>query len=149
MFWPCRRTGTWTFCLHGHLDTRTFPHGDILAQGIFSTMDILARDISSPEHFGTDIFAPVLLCQNVPMPKRPWCRKIIALKSPCAENSLYQNVHWDKISMCRNTYRAKTCMCRNVLVMKCLCRNVSGRNVRFRNGGKPLLGSHQELSLVR
>ena len=78
MFRPCGRTGTWTFCLHGHFDTRTFRHGDILAQGIFSTMDISARDILAPEHFGTwifghlakqygrfgtDILAPVLLLE--------------------------------------------------------------------------------------
>ena len=42
------------------------------------------------------------------------------------------------MSMCRNTYRAETCMCRNVPVMKCLCLNVSGQNVRCQNGGKPV-----------
>ena len=52
----CGHTGTWTFCLHGRLNKRMFWHGDILAQGIFGTMDILARDILAPEHFGTWIF---------------------------------------------------------------------------------------------
>ena len=68
------------------LDMATFWHGEFLAQRIFGTMDIKARDISAPEHFGTwifwhlakqygcfatDILAPVLLCRNVHVPKCP------------------------------------------------------------------------------
>jgi hypothetical protein len=56
---------------------KNFSQGDILAQGFFGTMDVLARDISALEHFGTwifwhlakqygrfgtDILPPVLLC---------------------------------------------------------------------------------------
>ena len=47
------RSGTWTFCLHGHFGhedtgTGTFWHGDIMALGHFGTkifqhMDILAQ----------------------------------------------------------------------------------------------------------
>ena len=86
MFRPCRHTGTWTFHRHGHFDTRTFQHEDILAKGIFNAMDISAWDISATEHFSiwifwhlekqykrfsTDTSAPVLLCQNVHVPKCP------------------------------------------------------------------------------
>ena len=79
-------------------------------------------------------------CRNVPMPICPWCQKILVPKSPLAKKPLYWNlVHRDKMSMCRNIYRAETYMCRNIPVMKCLCRNDSGRNVRCRNGGKPII----------
>ena len=53
MFRHCGHTGTWTFCLHGHFNTRTFRHWDILEEGSFGAMDILAQDILAPDHFGT------------------------------------------------------------------------------------------------
>ena len=68
---------------HGHSvsmnDTRNFRHWDILAEEIFGAMDVSARDILAPEHFGTwifwhlakqyghfgiDILATVLVCCN-------------------------------------------------------------------------------------
>ena len=122
MLRSCSCTGTWTFHLHGRFNTRTFRHEDILAQGIFATMDISALDI----------LAPVLLCRNVPVSKHS------LPKNPCVKKSMYRNIHGDKMSMCRNTYRAETCMCGNVPVMKYLCRNVSGQNVSCQNGGKPV-----------
>ena len=158
---PCGRTGTWTFHLPGRFNTRTFRHGDILAQVIFSSMDFSAWSISAPEHFAfqhLDILAPskviwtfrhlcycaeMSMCQNVFVPKRPWCQKIFVPKSPRAEKSLYRNVHGDEMSMCWYVRRAETCTCRNVPVMKCPCQNVSCRNVRCletvwcQNGGKP------------
>ena len=74
-------------------------------------MDILARDIWAPEHlgtwifwhlakqygrFGTDISAPVLLYQNVHVPKCPCakmflCQNVPVPKIPCAEKSPCQN----------------------------------------------------------
>ena len=100
MFRPCRRTGTWTFHLHGRFDTRTFRHGDILAQGIFVTMDrhgiFWHLNILTHGYFGTlksnmDVleqtfrhlcyFAEMSMCRNAPVPK-----------CSCAENSSFRKV---------------------------------------------------------
>ena len=139
---------------------KNFSQGDILAQGFFGTMDVLARDISALEHFGTwifwhlakqygrfgtDILPPVLLCWNVNVPK---CPRAMVTKNPCAKKSLYRNVHRDKMSMNRNTYMAATCMCRNVPVMKCLCQNVSGRNVSAKIVGSLFSTVKTDLNLI-
>ena len=66
------------------------------------------------------LFAEVSLCQNVHRAKIPRAKK-----------SLHKKVHGENMSMCWNANRAE------MSVMKCLCGNVPGRNVRFRNDGKP------------
>ena len=112
-FRPCRCTHIWTFHLHGNFNTRTFWHGDILAQGIFIH---IVHWITSSVHggFGTDISAHVLLCLKCPCTKMSpcqnvHCQKILVPKRPCAEKSLYRKVlipkrpqRWK--SMCWNTY---------------------------------------------
>ena len=104
MFRSCRRTGTWTFHLHGRFDTRTFRHGDILAQGIFVTMDrhgiFWHLNILTHGYFGTlksnmDVLeqtfrhlcycAEMSPCRNVHGAKKSLCWKVPMLKSPCTE----------------------------------------------------------------
>jgi hypothetical protein len=67
-------------------------------------------------------------CRNIHGNEKSLCQKLPVPKSPCT-----------KMSMCQNTYRAETCTCQNVLVIKCLCRNV-----RWRNGGKPSVWSPKD-----
>ena len=80
-------------------------------------------------------------CQNIHVLKCS-CAEIshaersMAPKCPWAKNSLGQNAHGDKVSMCRCGRRAKTYSRRNVLVMKCPSWNVSCLNVRCGDGGK-------------
>ena len=130
MFRPCGHTGTWTFCLHGRFNSRTFRHRDILALGIFGTMDVSAQifqhlNISAHGYFGTlwtyghfsaDIFAPLLLCRNVHVLKCPHAETSMVPKNPCDKKSPcrkvlvnYPNFHGDKMSMCRYVCRAETC----------------------------------------
>jgi hypothetical protein len=99
-------------------------------------MDVLAWNISATEHFGTWIFWHLA--------KAIWTFRhrhfgtfATVPKCPCAKKSLYQIVNGDEMFMCRNNYRAETCICQNVQVMKYLCRNVSSQNVRCQNGGNP------------
>ena len=118
---------------HGH-----FISMDVSIQGLFGMRTFWLKEFLPPWISRHWIFwhlcycAVMSLCQNI------HCRKILVPKSPCVKKSLYRNVHGDKMSMCRNTYRAETCMCGNVPVMKYLCRNVSGQNVSCQNGGKPV-----------
>ena len=121
IFPPCRLAGTCTFCVHGHFDTRTFRHGDILVQGILGTIDIATRDISAAEHFGTWIFWHLANkyghfgnCATVP--KSPTAETSMVAKNPWAEKSLCQKVlYWkvlgDEMSMFRYVRRAETCTC--------------------------------------
>ena len=112
---PCGYTGTCTFHLNGCFDTRTFWHRDILAQVIFGTMDVSARDISAPEDFRTWMFCRLwnqyghfgTLCQRVHGVKTYLCWKISVAKCP-----------YTKMFMCWYIRRAEPCTCRNVS-----CRN--------------------------
>ena len=92
--WPCQRSGRWT---RECFNMETFWHKKFLAQGIsapwtfqhgifwhlkahFGTW-IFWHLLEQYGCFGTDIWAPVLLCQNVHVPKYPCakmflCRKI-------------------------------------------------------------------------
>ena len=58
-------TGIWTFPLHGCFNTRTFRHRDILAQGIFSTMEILPQTISAQTFWHLCYCAKISMCQNI------------------------------------------------------------------------------------
>ena len=90
--------------------------------GTFWHRKFWARDILEPEHFGTwifwhlakqygtDILGPVVLCQNVPVPKIPSYQKVPMMKCFRFE-----------ISGCRNIHSAEWCTFRNVPAMKHLC----------------------------
>ena len=90
----CRHTGTWKFHLHGPtqglFSMDTIWYKEFLApwtfqQGIFWYMDVLAphKAICTfwNRHFGTDISAPVLLWQNVHVPKCAWAERSMVPKN--------------------------------------------------------------------
>ena len=117
ILWLCRHTGTWKFHLHGPtqglFSMDTIWYKEFLApwtfqQGIFWYMDVLAphKAICTfwNRHFGTDISAPVLLWQNVHVPKcawaersmvpkNPWARRLAGVKRACVEKSWWLNVY--------------------------------------------------------
>ena len=69
------------------------------------------RNVHVPKYSCAEMFQ----CRNIPVPKHPWYRNIPMLKYS----------------------RAKISSCQKVLVMKCLCQNVSCRTFRCRNKPKP------------
>ena len=92
-FWHVHVSALQTYQHMDILSPWTFRRKDFFAWGHFGTMGVSAQDISAPEHlgtwifwhlakqyghFGTDIWAPVLLCRNVHV-----------LKYPCAEIYMY------------------------------------------------------------
>ena len=111
-FSTCRRTGTWTFCLHGYFNARTFWHGTFWLKEFLLTW---TQDILNPckviwtfpqRNFGAYATVPkcpcaeMSPCQNVHGAEKSLGRKVIMLKNPWAEKSLYQNVHGIEMSMC-------------------------------------------------
>ena len=83
--------GTWTFWdMHGYFGT------------LQSNMDILAQTF-----WHLCYYARMLMCRNVPVPKRPWCQKILVPKCPRAKKSSYQNVHLPKHLQGRNVHAPK------------------------------------------
>ena len=82
---------------HGHFSTWRLQHWDILGLECFETFTFWLR-AKQYRHFVIDISARVPLCQNVHVSICPWCGKIpmqndFVLKCPCAEKSLWWNVH--------------------------------------------------------
>ena len=109
-----------------HMDVSTwecFNMRSFQAQGIFNMRNLRLRNISAQGHFstrmfwwlanqyghfGTEISVPVLLCQDVHVPK-----------SPCAEMFLGRKLLTPKIPL------AKKSLCRNVPVLKSLSAGMS------------------------
>ena len=134
----------------GRFNMGTFWHKEFSTREIFSTMDISARDILAPEHFGTWIFwhlakhyglsaqtfrylcycAEMSPCRNVLVPKIPRVENSSCRKVPMSERSRVET------SIFQIDRSAERCRYRNVTAMKHLCRNDSCRNLRCRNGGK-------------
>ena len=90
----------------GDLTQGFLRHEEFLAQGHFSTW-MFWRLANQYGHFGT-ISVPVLLCQDVHVPK-----------SPCAEMFLGRKLLTPKIPL------AKKSLCRNVPVLKSLSAGMS------------------------
>ena len=139
---------------HGHFITCTFRHVHVSALRMYRHMDISSlwtfwyKVFSARGLFDTRIFQhhgyfstaaqvpnvcaemSILLCK---VPKYPRAENSLCQNIPMPKKSLCQNIHGDEMSMCWYVHQAESCTCRNIPVMKCPCRNV-----RFRNGGKPL-----------
>ena len=85
----------------------TFQHRNVSTWGLFDTGNFWPKEFSAPcifwylekqyGRFGTDILAPVLLCQNVHV-----------LKCPCAE-----------MFLCRKFLVPKRSPCQNIPMLKC------------------------------
>ena len=93
-FWPCRHSGTWTFCLCWRFGTRTLQHGDFSAQGFFGTMDILTHGhlhtlAQVPKYPCPEMFrCRNILCQNVHGVENSLCQNVLVPKSPRVETSM-------------------------------------------------------------
>ena len=114
------------------ISARTFRYMDVTTLGNFGIRIFRHMDVLAHVHFGTvqsnlDILAQtfrqrclcskISLCRNVPVQ----CRK----------------VHGAEMSMVPRNTHAEMFSCRKVTMMKCTCRNVSRRNVRYRNKLRP------------
>ena len=142
MFCPYRHmdiSSPWTFrqkdfSARGYFGTRNFQHHGRFSTGYFSTCTFRHMDILAPckaiwmfrhRHFGT--------CANV-------------RKCPCVEMSPCRNVHCTEKYLCQKVPVLKSPCTETSMEMKCPCAgmptglkraDMSGWNVRFRNGGKP------------
>ena len=125
---------------------KSFQHRNFLAWGRFFGIEKFRHHTKQYWCLSTDILAPMLLCRNLHVPKCPCAETSMVRKNPFAEKSPC----W-KVLVYTKTSTEMKCPCAekptgpkrahaepNVLVMKCLCRNVSGRNVRCQNGRKPI-----------
>ena len=79
-----------------------------------------------PKYPSTEMYS----CSNVPC-RRIHMPKSSSVESPNAEKSPCRN--FPVVNICG----AEKYPCRKIHVMKCLCRNVSRRNVWYRNKPKP------------
>ena len=99
--------GTCTVRRCGCFGRWTFQQGNLSTWGNIGTVNFRHDEFSAQEHFGTwifwhpakqygrlstDILAPVLLCQNVHVPKCPRTKAPIVAKNPWAEKSLCRKV---------------------------------------------------------